>query len=73
MVNKKKINQAIKISGYKKEYLAREMGISKQAFSNKINGNTEFKASELFYLVGKLHIRTEDIEEVFFGKKANEK
>ena len=54
------LNERIQASGLKKSFLANEMGITLQAFSNKVNGKTEFRESEIVILCRYLKMPVKD-------------
>lgn len=47
MTNSEKLIQRIQQSGLKKSYIAKTLGIDPKTLKNKINGETEFKESEM--------------------------
>ncbi len=53
-------------SGYKLAWIAKQMGISRYSLSNKINGITEFKSSEISQLCNILGIEKTEIAKYFF-------
>lgn len=66
MVNTKKLNEAIAAKGYRKEYLAGLLGISRQSLSNKITGKTEFRAEESRVLKETLELTDRAFVDIFF-------
>ena len=72
MTNTGLLEQRIKESGYKKGYLAKCLGISLAAFSHKIKGVHEFKASEIQTICCLLGIKDIDEKErIFFAEVVN--
>lgn len=69
MVNKDLLNKAIKDSGLRKDFIASELRISKQALSNKINGKNEFRGEECTTLRNLLHLDLNNFVEIFFASK----
>lgn len=59
--NTKKLRGKIFENGFTYEQLASKLGISYQAFSNKVNNKSEFKASEIQTLCEILDINDKDI------------
>ncbi len=59
----------IKRRGYTMERLSREIGISKSAFSKKINGKSEFTLGEIQRIVDVLGL--ESPIPIFFGTKVS--
>lgn len=68
MVNTVLLEKKIDESGYKKKFLASKLGITLQAFINKIQGKNEFLASEIFILSELLKLSEEDRTLIFFTK-----
>ena len=64
----KKLDNAIYESGLKLEAIARRMGINRVSLWNKIQGRTEFKASEIKSLTQILNLSAEQRDYIFFGK-----
>ena len=56
MINTEILNKIINESGLKRSYIAKEIGLSPYGLAKKINGITEFKASEISELCKILHI-----------------
>ena len=59
----------IRRRGYTMERLSREIGISKSAFSKKINGKSEFTLGEIQRIVDVLGL--ESPIPIFFGTKVS--
>lgn len=59
---------AIKKSGFTKRKLAEKLGISLQAFYNKLNNETEFKVSEIIKICKLLNLSNKSKEKIFFAK-----
>ena len=68
MTNTSLLEQYIEKSGYKKSFIAQQIGITAYAFTLKINNKSEFKASEMTVLCKLLKISTKDKEAIFFAK-----
>lgn len=51
--------------------LAKQMGLSEQAFCNKTAGRTEFKNSEIKILARELNLSMSAINEIFFDGDVN--
>lgn len=43
------------------------LGISEQALSAKVNGDTDFKHSEIKLLIDRYDLTPDDVEKIFFG------
>lgn len=68
MTNTVLLEQYIEKSGYKKSFIADQLGITAYGFSLKINNKSEFKASEMTILCELLKINARDKEAIFFAK-----
>ena len=62
-----RLNNIIKSKGVKKNYLASVLGISNQAFQNKMNGKTLFKVTEIVKIANVIGLSKEDIYNIFFA------
>ncbi len=51
---------------FKLVYVAKQVGISYQAFLKKLNNETEFKTSEVMILKELLHLTDDEVMEIFF-------
>ena len=63
------LNYKIKESGYRFGFIADKMNISRTALYNKINGKTEFYASEIQSLLEILNLELEEKEKIFLTNK----
>ena len=68
MTNTSMLEQYIKKSGYKKSFIAEQLGITAYGLTLKINNKNEFKASEMTILCKLLKISAKDKEAIFFAK-----
>ncbi len=68
MVDYKKLNNKIENSGLKKNYIAKKLGLSPYGLAKKLNGETEFKASEMARISDVLKLTGEMREEIFFAQ-----
>ena len=59
---------AITRSQISKRDLAKKLGISEQGLYNKLNGISEFKASEIRALSDESSLSSQEREEIFFAK-----
>ncbi|GAB1476253.1 hypothetical protein MASR2M70_10870 [Bacillota bacterium] len=66
MTNSELLRQEIENSGYKLQYLAGKLEITRFALSNKINNLSEFKASEIATLCKELKIDDPDKRDAIF-------
>lgn len=70
MTDTDKLNQKIEMSGYKKNYLAKVLGITPATLYQKIANRREFKASEINMLCKILGITSlTEKEAIFFANK----
>ena len=68
MTNTALLQEYIDRSGYKKAFIAKALGITAYALSLKINGKSEFKASEIDILCKLLNIGVRDRMRIFFAQ-----
>lgn len=71
MVDKGKLEDVIRDSGIKRKTLARKLGISDHALSNKINNTSEFKVSEVLIMEEALHLSLEETRDIFFKRNVD--
>lgn len=72
MVNTVMLNQKIKESGLKKEYIADQMGITRTGFYKKATNGSEFTVKEVDILCKLLSItKLTEKESIFFAKEVN--
>lgn len=68
MTNTYLLERFIEKSGYKKAYIAAQLGISAYALALKINNKNEFKANEIDILCKLLKIGIKDRMRIFFAR-----
>lgn len=68
MTNTSLLEQYIEKSGYKRSFIAEQLGITAYCLTLKINNKSEFKASEITILCKLLKISARDREAIFFAK-----
>ena len=66
-INLTKLNARIVESGMSKTFIAKKLGITREGFYKKLNGKSEFKASELYKLIDILHLSEDESRIIFFG------
>lgn len=67
VVNTQYLEDRIKLSGKKKQYLADKIGCSRQYLTMKINNKAEFDLKEVIILCDELGVKTlSDKEKIFF-------
>lgn len=69
MTDTKELEIKIRASGLRKEFIAEKMELSRYTLLNKLQGKTEFKASEITKLAQLLNLSNEDRDRIFFGVK----
>ena len=67
MTNTSLLEQYIEKSGYKKAFIADQLGLTAYGFMLKVNNKSEFKASEMHILCQLLKISATDKEAIFFA------
>lgn len=60
------LRRKIEESGYKLRFIAQRLGITYQCLLNKINNESEFKATEILSLCELLNINIQQKEAIFF-------
>ena len=66
MTNTELLRKKIDESGYKLRFIAKQVGITYQGLMNKINNETDFRATEIQTLCDLLKIDMQEKEEIFF-------
>lgn len=67
----KEFRAAIARAGVSKRDIAARLGVSEQAFYNKLNGRAEFKNSEIIKLSEMLGLSMDDVNLIFFSNSVN--
>lgn len=67
MTNTALLEEYIERSGYKKAFIAKEVGISAYSLALKINNKNEFKGNEMDALCKLLNIGVRDRMRIFFA------
>lgn len=67
MTNTALLKEKISESGYRLRFLAEKTGITYQCFLNKLNNESEFKASEIQVLSVLLSLSFSERERIFFS------
>jgi hypothetical protein len=67
MTNRELLNERIDASGFKRQYIAEQLGITRESLGNKIAGRSEFVASEIKTLCKLLRINNADMKRIFFA------
>ena len=66
MIKGNLLREKIDTCGFKLGYVAKQVGVSYQAFLKKLNNETEFKTSEVMILKELLHLTDDEVMEIFF-------
>lgn len=69
MIDIKRFENAVKASGKKKQYLATQLGISRQALYMKIHETRDLKGAEILTLSEELNLTPEERDKIFFAPK----
>ena len=69
MVNTQMLTDAIRESGLKNGYIAASIGISMQSLQRKVEGKTEFKASEIAGFTSVLRLSRADRDLIFLQQE----
>lgn len=67
MTNNESLRNKIQASGISMVFLAKAIGITRKALYNKVNGQSEFKASEIIRISNVLHLTDQERDENFFA------
>lgn len=67
MFNSEEFKKVISESGKSITFIASEVGITREGFYKKMNGETEFKASEISKLCKVLGLKGMEIMNIFFN------
>ena len=70
-MNCPELRASIARAGVTNRKLAEVLGLSEQAFYNKIQGETEFKGSEIKRLATVLNLSMNEIDIIFFDRIVN--
>ncbi|TLN26715.1 helix-turn-helix transcriptional regulator [bacterium] len=67
MTNTAKLRDAINRTGISITFVANSLGITREGLYNKLNGETEFKGSEIAAMAKLLNLSTKERDEIFFA------
>ena len=70
-MNCPELRASIARAGITNRKLAEHLGLSEQAFYYKIQGDTEFKGSEIKGLAKVLNLSMKDVNTIFFDRDVN--
>lgn len=60
------LRKKIDDSGYKLQFIAEKCGLTYQGFKKKLDGETEFKVSEVMVLKDLLKLTDTEVQDIFF-------
>lgn len=66
-MNSQLLNIKIEESGLLKSAIAEELGLTRQGLYNKLNGEREFKGSEIKKLIQMLRLSEQEQQDIFFA------
>ena len=66
MTNTDLLIQKMDASGYKRDYIAKQCGLTYQGLMNKVNNKSDFTAPEIKILRILLKLSPEEVEAIFF-------
>lgn len=66
MTNTELLQEKLNNSGYKMTFVAKELGITYQAFLDKVNNKREFTYGEIISLGQLLHLKGKEVNQIFF-------
>lgn len=66
-MNRMELKAEIVRSGMSNRKVARDLGISEQAFYNKLNGASEFKESEIKKIIKMLKLSSARVNQIFLS------
>lgn len=69
MLNAEKLKQVIDERGISITKLVKSLGITRESFYNKLNGVTEFKASEILKTTKALNMNRDTRDAIFFSEE----
>ncbi|MDD7410173.1 toxin-antitoxin system, antitoxin component, Xre family protein [Fusobacterium gastrosuis] len=69
MINTELLRQKIDESGYRFSWIAKQLNLSPYGLRKKVDGDTEFKVSEVSKICKLLNISDKEREIIFFCKK----
>lgn len=73
MINSNALIERIEAKGLKRAAIASQLGITVLSLRRKINGESEFRVSEVIDMVKLLGLSREDMYAIFFDRGLNEK
>ncbi len=68
MINTELLKQRIESSGYRFNWIAKQLGLTSYGFRKKLYNDTEFKVSEVSQICKVLNINDKERDKIFFCK-----
>lgn len=68
MTDTEALRESIANSGLTLKFVAKQLGISREALYHKLNGTSEFWASEILTLRNLLNLTAEEFNAIFFAE-----
>jgi hypothetical protein len=68
MTDTEQLEHYIRESGYKRGYIAKQLGLSRGGFNNMVRGRTYFRAPQIATLCQLLNIPPDKRDAIFFAK-----
>lgn len=65
MPDNKKVETMIKDCGYTKQYVAKQLGVSRQSFSAKLHGKTRWSAQDIAIIKDLFRLTPEEAFDIF--------
>ena len=65
MVDTQLLEQKIKESGYRMDFIYKQLGITGRSYQNKVSGKTSFRAAEVYVLCDLLKITEDEQKKIF--------
>ncbi|MBQ6232842.1 MAG: helix-turn-helix transcriptional regulator [Clostridia bacterium] len=69
MTNNKAVEKMIKDRGYTKQYVAEQLGVSRQAFSSKLHGKTRWSAQDISGIKDLFGLSPEETFDIFLPRR----
>ena len=69
MLNTQLLDDRIKSSGFKVNFIVEKLGLSRNGFDKKRKGKTPFRVAEIYVLRDLLNLSNEEEQEIFFADK----
>lgn len=71
MINRKLLKSKQSLHGDTDKQLAKQLNITPQTFSAKVNGKAEFTVGEIKVIRNRYNLTDEEVTEIFFSEKVS--